>query len=91
MADITTASKEVGQTYELLADFSGNTLKRNNLQILISAHEKVELAHDPNDPEPFYTLPAGFTQMVMRNFYPQGKFYVRVGGNQSRNVTINIW
>jgi len=91
MADITSATKEVGQAYELLADFSGNTIKRNNLQILITSHESVELAHDPSDPEPFYTLPPGFTQMTLHSSYPRGKVYARVSGNQTRSLTINIW
>jgi len=89
--DVTSFTADIGQDYALLADFTANATTRNHLQLLIQAHESVELAWSSDAASPFYTLPAGFTNIALPNFYPRGKIYARVSGNENRSVTINIW
>ena len=89
--DTTTSTQAIGQTYSMLADFSANKTPRNNLQIMIQANESVELAFSADATVPFYTLPAGFTEVILPKFYPQGQIFARVSGNETHNVTVNIW
>ncbi len=91
MADITTSTQDIGQTYSLLADFSSNKTHANNLQLMIQAHESVELAYSADAESPFYTLPAGFNEVTLEKFYPRGQLFARISGNETHPVTVNVW
>lgn len=90
MADKTSFTKTIGESYVLVADLELNHYSRNNLQAICIGSFKVDLAYSATAESPIVSMPQGLNELTFMGLSPRGKIYAKVELGSSE-LTLNIW
>ena len=90
MADQTSFTKTVGESYVLVADLTLNHYNRNHLQAICLGSFKVDLAYSASAESPIVSMPQGLNELTFMGLNPRGKIYAKVELGTSE-LTLNLW